>query len=116
MDLTPEQQQRVIEIWAGRKRRQFYLLIPVAIAFILAIICNVIPEFKVGPVTDTGFTYIFLGVVVSVMVYMRFNWRCPACGIYMGALGNPKQCRQCGAKLQNGPDDPRSVSKQDASK
>ena len=111
MELTPEQQQRAVQSWARRKKRQFYLLVPVAIAFILAIICKFVPDFQIGGVTNSGFLYIFLAVVLLIMVYMRFNWRCPACGNSMGALGNPKQCYKCGVKLRNDPDDPPSGSK-----
>ncbi len=100
VNLTPEQEERAIAVFARRKKLQFRLLVPALVAFALAIAANFLPGFALGPVTHIGFVYIFLGVVVLIIFFMRFNWRCPVCGIYLGRLRNLKQCPRCGIKLE----------------
>jgi hypothetical protein len=99
-ELTPEQEARAIDVFSRRKKVQFRLLIPAGIAILLAVAANFFTWFAVGPVTNSDFVYIFLGVVALIIVYYRFNWRCPVCSIHLGRLYNIKKCPRCGVKLQ----------------
>jgi hypothetical protein len=98
--MSMDREERAIVSFARKKKVQLYLLIPAVIAIILAFIANSNPGFAIGPVTHTGFVWIFLGLVILIMIYYRINWRCPACGISLGSVGSKKKCPRCGIKLQ----------------
>ncbi len=39
-------------------------------------------------------------VLVGLVAFSFFNWRCPACQAYLGKGWNPKFCVRCGEPLQ----------------
>jgi hypothetical protein len=45
--------------------------------------------------------YIVLVIVFACVVWMMINWRCPACGTFLGVNRNPQNCPGCQAKLRN---------------
>jgi|GEM_PF-5458255 len=45
--------------------------------------------------------YIILVIVFACVVWIVVNWRCPACGAFLGLNRNPKTCPKCQAKLRN---------------
>lgn len=40
-------------------------------------------------------------VILAVVVFSLFNWRCPACKAYLGKRMSPRFCSHCGAQLQD---------------
>jgi hypothetical protein len=44
--------------------------------------------------------YIILLLIIGIVVFSFLNWRCPACGSYLGSQYNPRVCHHCGASLQ----------------
>ena len=40
-------------------------------------------------------------LVVSVLIFSLWNWRCPACNRYLGKTLNPAYCARCGAQLRD---------------
>jgi len=45
--------------------------------------------------------YILLVIVLACVVWIFVNWRCPACGAFLGINHNPKTCPKCQVKLRN---------------
>ena len=45
-------------------------------------------------------TYIFIALLLSLLGFSLFNWRCPSCNAYLGKNWNPKFCSNCWTKLQ----------------
>ena len=43
---------------------------------------------------------ISFGLIISVVVFSLFNYRCPACHGYLGKSINPSFCQRCGVRLR----------------
>lgn len=39
-------------------------------------------------------------IIIGVVIFSRYNWRCPKCNSYLGKGTNPKHCSNCGEELQ----------------
>lgn len=39
-------------------------------------------------------------VIFTMLAFVLYDWRCPACGEFLGLYGNPRHCRSCGVTLQ----------------
>lgn len=78
----------------------------IAISFVLVIIAfALLARFetgggKIGGVSPVFFFPIFLAVVIGVLAFSFRNWRCPACGRYLGREMSPRFCSKCGVALQ----------------
>lgn len=81
-----------------RRARQFLAMIPLVPAMLVAGYSG-----KTGPgVTVEGvrlLPYAVL-VVVVVLLFSFWNWRCPACRGSLATVLNPKRCPQCGVELR----------------
>lgn len=62
----------------------------------LIILADLYFEWQIG-----GLRYISLVIVVACVVWIAVNWRCPACGTFLGLNRNPKNCPNCQVKLRN---------------
>lgn len=83
-----------------RRTRQLLLLIPlVPIIFLMVFISKSNPSDIAGISAET-ITYAGLGIVICAVIFSLVNWRCPACGKYIGKSLSPKFCEGCGAELQ----------------
>jgi hypothetical protein len=40
-------------------------------------------------------------VILGIVAFSLFNWRCPGCNRYLGKSINPKFCPSCGAHLHD---------------
>ena len=100
MPYTAEQEREIKETFAARRRRQLMVSIP-AVVFVLGIVLAGgrdnrdilgIPANVYGPA--------MLVLVVGVLIFSFRNWRCPACGGYLGRAISPRFCSKCGVTLQ----------------
>jgi hypothetical protein len=39
-------------------------------------------------------------VILTFLVFSALNWRCPACGRYLGSNIDRRRCRRCGTRLR----------------
>ena len=46
------------------------------------------------------FLAIFFTLIAGVLMFSFRNWRCPACGRYLGREMGPRFCPKCGVALQ----------------
>jgi len=86
MEYTEEQRARFRSKFRRRRNWQF----AAAAAFVLAVFLKE---------TRLGFLAALL-VMLGVLVFSLYNWRCPACRKYLGRAMNPKVCARCGVVLQ----------------
>jgi hypothetical protein len=95
-----DEDERIIQVFAKRKRIQYILTLPVVAVIVLLLIARVNPDFSVGPLSRDVFIGILIVLAVAALVFSLFNWRCPACNKYLGREFSPKHCSSCGKKLQ----------------
>jgi hypothetical protein len=43
---------------------------------------------------------VFVGMVLVVLAFSFYSWRCPGCNKYLGKAITPNFCQKCGAPLQ----------------
>lgn len=73
-------------VFKKRKKMQILVTIVAALAVMVSYFTNL--------------QTIVLVIVIGLVVFTRFNWRCPKCNKYLGRSGNPTHCSNCGEKLQ----------------
>jgi rubrerythrin len=79
------------------RRRQMALVVPVGGAVLLLVLGG-------RYAADIGLQPIALSAAFLVLVAAGFswlNWRCPACGKYLGRGLSPNQCPKCGVALRS---------------
>ena len=74
------------EIFKKRKKIQMLITIVALIAVVLLFVTKL----------ETA----ALVIVIGLVIFSRFNWKCPKCNRYLGKGTNPKHCIHCGEELQ----------------
>lgn len=89
----------IIEEFKKKRTRQIMAVGPIILAFIalLSVEGNPTGIFGLPPsiVLTTSFA-----LIISVLIFSLFNWRCPSCNKYLGKGINPKFCSKCGVQLR----------------
>ncbi len=98
----PSQQATAIKQEFGtRRNRQILLSIAIIGSFILGAVA--LGE-KGQAILGAGLSAVLGPVIVLFGVFALglsfWNWRCPACGRYLGRAMNPKFCAKCGVALR----------------
>ncbi len=92
MDYTESQKVEFKDQYAERRKRQ----IGFSIVFVLVLLPIAIASERVS-----WFPFLMIAVIVPGIVFSLRNWRCPACGGYLGRSFNPKFCQKCGVQLRS---------------
>jgi len=81
----------IVEEFRRRRRRQWLIGIP-----IFVLVSPLIFRHKGEPLPG-GLPYAALccGVIIVTLIASHRNWRCPACGAYLGRYSGDR-CRKCG--------------------
>ena len=84
--------------FAKRRRRQLLAVIPILAIFVLRIVLGEKkPEAAPFGLTPEILVGAALVVVLGVIAFSLWNWRCPACNKYLGKGIGPAFCAKCGA-------------------
>jgi protein-S-isoprenylcysteine O-methyltransferase Ste14 len=100
MAVIPEEDERIIQAFAKRKKIQYLLTIPLALVIIFFVINRINPDFAIGSLTNDTMSIIILVLIIAAILVSLINWRCPNCNKYLGSIFGQKQCPSCGKKLQ----------------
>ena len=95
MNYTPEQLAGFKAEFARRQKRQ----LGVAAVIFAGVIAIWILRDRSPLESPAGIT-VFLAAMGAILVYTLQNWRCPACGKYLGKGAFPRFCPQCGVALK----------------
>jgi len=91
--------EKIISEFKKRRTRQIIAIIPAIIAFLglVSVEDNPAGIFGIQPNTIIG---ISIALILSVLIFSWFNWRCPSCNKYLGKAWNQKFCSKCGTQLK----------------
>ena len=89
----------IIEEFKKKRTRQIMAVGPIILAFIalLSVESNPTGIFGLPPNIVLGLSF---ALIISVLIFSLFNWRCPSCNKYLGKAMNPKFCSRCGIQLR----------------
>jgi len=103
MNYTQEQQAEFKREFALRRKRQLMVAIPFILVIVGMAVFARIGEAdgeKLAGVSLGVFFAIFFTLVAGALTFSFRNWRCPACGRYLGREISPRFCSKCGVALQ----------------
>jgi hypothetical protein len=89
----------IIEEFKKKRIRQIMAVGPIILAFIalFSVEGNPTGIFGLPPNAVLGISF---ALIISVLIFSLFNWRCPSCNKYLGKAINPKFCAKCGVQLR----------------
>ncbi len=99
MDYTERQKLSIKTEFAGRKRNQILVTIPMMAMVILLVLAGETPDQVILGMPMTVWAPAFAVLFTGGVGFSLYNWRCPACNKYLGKAINPKFCVKCGAAL-----------------
>lgn len=97
---SAEQVAATKEKYSERRRRQLIALVPAAIAILLLLWSDQHPGESIAGLPGAAVSAVSLVLILGMVGFSLFNWRCPACGGYLGRTWNPSFCSKCGAALR----------------
>jgi Na+/proline symporter len=99
MEYTEQQKVEFKEQFRERKKRQIVVAVLMGILLIPVLIIRAFPN-SVNSEYAFFIGIAFLPAVVFAIIFSHKNWRCPACGKYLGQSINLKHCQSCGIAFQ----------------
>jgi len=97
---TPQQKAEFKEEFAVRRRRRWLAVAVILATVVVMVVAGTRPGgilFGIGVATIRAACVV---IVLGAAVLSIVNWRCPACGRYMGRTINPAFCPRCGIALR----------------
>ena len=82
-----------------RRRRQIWLLV-LGLPFLVVLAGFRAMPAQLNNAVAGGLGLAAIGYVAFACVFSLWNWRCPACGRWLGNQLSPARCRKCGVNLQ----------------
>ena len=100
MPSNPELDERVLREFAQRRARQKVATVPFVAIMIVALVLYALDRLGIsqGPKPLLGWT-LFVGLML-LGLFAFWNWRCPACGGYLGKKLDPTRCGHCEVVLR----------------
>ena len=92
---TEEQLAAFKAEFATRRRRQIAVAVVLGLGALLLVVMPGRQSLDRMP----GILLLF-GAMAAILVFTLQNWRCPACGRYLGRGANPSFCPRCGVALR----------------
>ena len=96
-------EQQLVEFkteFAKRRRRQLLVLIPVVACIVLVRVFSKNEGALIFGLPASVVTGAAFAVILAILAFSLWNWRCPACNKYLVKGISPSFCSKCGAPLQ----------------
>jgi hypothetical protein len=99
LEYTDQQRAAFKDAHAKRLRKKLIMIV-----LLFAVMASL--AFTEEGATFFGLSEAVLGPIALVAIFVGWvifesrNWRCPACGEYLGRAFNPKHCHRCGIELR----------------
>lgn len=89
----------VIQEFRNRRNRQL-AAIAISVFLLIALLWrHSHPGLIFGELSKTAVTIGEIAIIAGFIIFSATNWRCPACGRYLGRDINLRRCRKCRAVL-----------------
>ncbi|OFY63737.1 MAG: hypothetical protein A3H98_06590 [Bacteroidetes bacterium RIFCSPLOWO2_02_FULL_36_8] len=83
-----------------RRTRQYIVAVFAIPIIVLMAFISKNPDSSVLGEYQSLVVYSSLGLIVCIIGFTVWNWRCPNCNKYFGKSMNPKFCQHCGSELK----------------
>ena len=97
--LQKEETDQIIRNYRLRQSRQ-YLAIAVTMLLLLFFVLVYKRSDIFGEISRNTICFAQIICMVAFIVFSALNWRCPACGKYLGSDINRLVCRHCRTRLR----------------
>lgn len=97
---TPQQKAEFRAEFAVRRRRRWLGVAVILVAVVVMVLAGRRPGGTVLGIGPATWQPIGIVVVLGAVIFSLINWRCPACGRYLGRTFNPAFCPRCGIALR----------------
>lgn len=87
--------------FAVKRRRQWLGVLVALVAVVGVAILGNRPQRNLLGLPASAWQTLAIVAVLGVVVFSLINWRCPACGRYLGRTFNPAFCARCGIALRD---------------
>jgi ribosomal protein S27AE len=101
MTYTEEQKAAHRTEFALRRKRQLFVSIPLVVVMLgVMVVLDDKTKASVWGLSPSVVVGIFAVLMGGGLVFSLLNWRCPACGRYLGKHISPSFCHRCGVPLR----------------
>jgi hypothetical protein len=90
----------VVSEFRKRERRQLLAVLPLMLAVVAAKLAHDHPGGTVFAQPAWSFYVLAIALVVGSVLFALLNWRCPACGRYLGHGPVQGACPRCRRRLR----------------
>ncbi len=98
--MTNQKDEKIIQSFKKKKKMQTIIIIVVfAVAFFAFWYSNNRERFESETVRSI-IIYSICAASIGGLILYYLNWRCPACGAYLGRVPGMNKCRKCGVRLR----------------
>jgi len=99
---TDQQKAEFKAAFAIKRRRQWlFVLLPAFAAVVIILLLGARTEGMLAGLSAAVWRPVAFAVVLAAVGFSFINWRCPACGRYLGRTFNPAYCARCGIPLRD---------------
>src|SRR5262245_62169966 len=99
MEYTQEQLTGFRTAFAQRRKRQIILIFPVLAVLIALAMTQDDSGSSLGGIPTPVLASAGIVLILGALAFSLYNWRCPACSVYLGRTISPKFCSRCGVPL-----------------
>ncbi len=90
----------IIAEFEKRRRRQLMVSIPAILLVVGGLVLRRTDLLDGYNIPMNIFGPAFLGVIVLMLGFSFYNWRCPGCKKYLGREISPRFCHRCGVQFR----------------
>jgi hypothetical protein len=97
---SQKREEEVLKEFERRRSRQLTAIV-LALFLLFSLLWKIgHPGILLGELSRSAATVLEVILIAAFVLFSAFNWRCPACGRYLGPNINPRGCRNCRARLR----------------
>ncbi len=97
--MQQQKEEKLIKEFNKRKIRQYIVMVPSIILITALFLSKDVFDILSQYIPGGYIKYLPLVVVVPMILFTYYNWRCPSCKQHFGKEWFPTYCKHCGAKF-----------------
>ena len=100
--MSIEDYERITEEFISRKKKRNVTTATLVLLLVFSLPCMMyFLDSEISALSGKVAAMLVLVVsFVGIFTFEAINWRCPACGNYLGSMSNPTFCPHCKTKLK----------------